>query len=225
MKIITASNGKMNEILDVALAMNRRLGYVPQIITPPKEYDDYTFGEWPERIRGKSPYKPEIILKAVQNTSHPIAWLDADAFCVKPIEPAFDHDFDIAVTVRRRGEIKHIEHHPQYGYINAGVLFFKPSSRTVKLLRQWIARVKETESRSDQEALTTLLRESDELTKGNKTFRHQSSGAVVHTFTTDEYNWFYWPESVPETARILHMKRGKRERGLAWAKQQLCERV
>lgn len=222
MKIITVADERMKAIASLTLKLNDQAGYQTEQWPIPPQFDGYTFGTWPERIRGKCPYKALIVQNALQNYSKPIVWMDADAFCVSRIESVFEKLFDIAVTVKRPDELTTTPYPAQYGHINAGVMFFRPNHRTARFLKTWQKRTGAIESHSDQEALTRMLLEvSGELKRGDTIV--DANGTKILLLSTDEYNWYYWPEPVPATAKILHMKTDKREVGLAYAMQRVCE--
>lgn len=219
-RIITAADERFHEIMATSVGVTHRLGYEPRAYVLgrdfelPEAYREYTCGDWPLHIRGKLPYKPQIIRQALRELACPLIWMDADAFALQPLDDVFDGTFDIAVTVRRLSE-RVCNYPAQYGYINAGVLFFNNTPQVAEFIGHWIETVEQSSSKSDQEALNSLLLPIDPLEVFGSVFQHPC-GARIKILSTDEYNWYYWPEPVPSTAKIAHMKTDRRAAALKW---------
>jgi hypothetical protein len=136
------------------------------------------FTKWPSRAI----HKPEVIAAAMQEFNEPLVYLDADTLLRQRVDELCG-TFDVGVTIRRPIE------QSIHGRINAGVLFFNATPQAKELVQTW--RQVTQEIGNDQEALSTLLTDS----------RWR-----VSEFPCDVYNWYYYPDKPPPTAKILHLK-------------------
>ena len=135
----------------------------------------------------KCTFKPLLIKKVLGNTREPFAWIDVDCLIVGKLDIKFN--FDLGVTMRRKSERDQDEYSDYSGWINAGVIFINNTLRAKRLVEEWIEEIPNTKTGTDQEALSNLVRRRPE----------------IKAFTTDEYNFFYFPEE-PGNAKILHFK-------------------
>ena len=223
-KIITAGDDQYRDMIEGAMIMNARCGYdtlvydigrlgigQPFDITSDLEIIASPSIMYTGPPKSKSTFKPKIILDALQhhvNDGTHFVWVDADAFCIQPIDDVFKSDFDIAVTMRRAMEdIPSIWPSIYNRYINAGVLFFKNTVETRIFINQWIRMIPLTTTITDQEALNRLLKPHVDFSKTGRVY--DASGIRVLLLTTDEFNFYYFPESPHTTTRILHFKGDK----------------
>ncbi len=136
------------------------------------------FQKWPSRAM----HKPQVIGEFVNSATDLVVYLDADTLVRQNIDEIVG-DYDIGVTVRRPREQKRL------GKVNAGVVFFRPTSRAKIFIERW---KRETQTLgNDQEALNALLAEPD---------------CTVAEFPTEIYNWYYFPQSPPKQAKIIHYR-------------------
>lgn len=158
----------------------------------------------------RSPYKPLLIKRALEDFGDFTVWLDADAFPRARFDEIEEQHYDIGVTIRRDTErgLPYTDNAYYAGYVNAGVIFANPTTETWAFLEKWSNQVAEVKSKSDQEALTRILLEEVDLS--NRTGVHQVGDALVGLFPTDIYNFYYWIKHWAETpgddVKIVHGK-------------------
>lgn len=159
-----------------------------------------------DRTFSKSPYKPFIIRKALQDTKGFVAWLDADAMAIRKFDEVESDDYDIGVTMRRPHERGGTEYPEYSGYANAGVMFFNYNERTMNFIDAWIRTLPHTYTQSDQQALVKLCLECTDFSEYDKVFVHPRYGTRIKVFKCDEYNFYYYPETPFPTTKIVHLK-------------------
>ena len=150
-------------------------------------------------------HKPDIILDALSRTEplSTVVYLDGDAFLVKPIDEIDDMPFDVGVTVRREGESEDEpldSHKKVMGQVNAGVLFFRHTQRTLDFVGKWKSLTQQVGN--DQLALCTLLNVNIELPRNGIILIGELN---VLTLPTDIYNNYY-EEDMSDEIKIIHMK-------------------
>jgi hypothetical protein len=223
MKIITAATGDMKDMVNRSMYKNTRQGYAPILydlggLGYGKYYDP---AQDVEMARGSgvisspnfianSIWKPKIILDALENTNEKhLVWMDADAFCIRPIHQTFQLNFDIAVTIRPPSENEHSSWPMFDGYINAGVIFFRNNESTKELVRQWIDAIPHTQTRTDQEALNVVM-EAPRMRKHYRVYRTMSLIPKM-SLPTEIYNYYYFPLEPKDRTKVLHFKGHKEE--------------
>ena len=236
MKIITAGDGNYAEMVRGAVAMNKRVGYETLVYdigglgfgkpfdisqdlamirdTPRKLYTGTTLQ--------KGSFKPKIILDALETfpDEKAFAWIDSDAFCIKQIHwILYRRKFDIAVTMRRTGEHAGTEFPMWDQYINSGVVLINNSPAVRQFVRMWIDLVPETQALSDQEALNIMC-DAPRLKEYDKVY-HINSYSILN-LSTDEYNFYYFPEKPHPYTKVLHFK-GIKENTLKYFNQYLIQ--
>lgn len=218
--IVTCANAAYDEIIKASMARNTGLGYKVRV------YDIGSLGigkpfntnfmpvAIAERLRGRLPIKPLIILQGLKDAGVPVCWMDADAFAIRRFDDV-GMDFDVAVTMRRPEERGATRWPTFYGFANAGVIFFNHTPAAFQFIDMWIREVEMTSSLSDQEALNRLVLQATDFTEYNKVFR---LGAIrIKILKTDEYNFYYWPQDpLPETC-IVHAKTDRRSAFDDWS--------
>lgn len=131
--------------------------------------------------------KPYCYQDFINYYNQPFLFLDGDAWLIREIPELLQDDFSIGVTIRRSGD-------RDFGInscrvINSGV--FKLNDLTIPEL--WIERMKRThEKLVEQTALTRMI--------------FDGTIKQVRFFPCEEYNYYWIDTSIPETAKILHMK-------------------
>ena len=166
--------------------------------------------------RVKSAMKPELILKALNETDDDVTWIDGDAFLVRPIdEIEADTSFDIGLTVRPKRVNKKTH------YINAGVIFVKNNPAGRGFVEAWIEAMPpvptdttvKPKHYSDQMTLeeTLVLPNIDVIPWDSYGSVHEVHGARVKFFECSKYNNFnlhllaVW-KGPDEDTKILHFK-------------------
>lgn len=217
MFIITAADKNYEWLLNISVAQNKARGYNPYIydlnqtlgygspfLVEKEESRNSTVLEKP--LANQMPYKPKLLKKAInQHASKKcIAWFDADAFAIRRFDEIDEmEDFDIGVTLRRPDESLHINRMCN-GYINAGVIFIKPSLKLNAFFDRWSQETLISKFNSDQHALNVILFQYSAMLHRNVVC--DVEGIRVKLFPTEDYNWYYWPMEPPRTTKIIHLK-------------------
>ena len=225
MKIITAADANYKEMVQGAVAMNKRVGYetivydigglgfgIPFDISEDLQMIASTKRElYTGTNVQKGSFKPKIILDAMLRNPHEqwMVWIDSDAFCIQQIHwLTYWRCFDIAVTMRRRGEHADTKFPMWDQYINSGVVFLHNTAYMRDFVRKWIALVPHTEALSDQEALNIMC-DAPKLKEYNKMYT--INGTKILNLSTNEYNFYYFPEKPQPYTKVLHFKGVKEE--------------
>lgn len=154
--------------------------------------------------RSKSLFKPDIIRKCLEEHKDFTVYLDGDALLHDRIDEIVSDDYDIGVTLRRPSEIEsewHVENADIVRYVNAGVIFFNPTEATFKFINLW----KETTEKvkNDQKALNQLVC-PEKYPEVNSIC--PINGVRVKYFSGNQYNFYYFDESLSQKIKILHFK-------------------
>lgn len=219
MKIITAADGKYKEMVIASMAMNARQGYqtivydlgglgfgIPWDVTADMEMIRKQDTPYTGTNMMKAPFKPRIILDALINNPNEdrLAWIDADAYCIDQIHMImYRKVWDIAVTMRRANENKHSIYPMFDGYINSGVMLLRNNACTRGFIQRWIDALPTAPTLVDQEALNMVLGAPD-LTECNRIY--DVGNVKVMVLSTDEYNFYYFPDEPHEYTKVLHFK-------------------
>ena len=190
MRIITASNKTHENHLKTLLASADKVGYKIEVF----DLDELGIGE--DDLTGvfkSCSFKPNLLKDIKEFT----VWVDDDCIFMDRIDEV-EGDYDIGVTIRRESERNRDKHSNYSGWLNAGVVFVNNTSAAKRFVKLWIDHIPETETKTDQEALSDLVRKGVD-------------GVRIKQFKTDEYNWFYFPEE-PKVAKIIHLKTDVREK-------------
>ena len=155
--VITAANKKFKNMCDVL---------VRSLVDLRQKYHVYDLGDlgYGEPFDGdvfeeegrKIPSKPFMIKDALNkvNKDEYVVWMDAVTILWQNLH-GIQGNYDIGVTVRG---VKFFEDQP----INAGVMFFKKTSATLKFVDKWIERMTKVDGtkqgRSDQREMNRFLR-------------------------------------------------------------------
>jgi len=223
MKIITAANKEFEHLLRISIKNNTLNGHdiILYDLNGTLGYGNtFTIDKYFKKMDGnlkygKSPYKVDIILDALSYNSDEkcIMWLDVDAFTIKPLDDIEnDNTFDLAVTLRTMHEktISAFNHRDSEwcGYINAGVIFMRPSKKLIKFLIRWQYETAKSQYNSDQHALNNILLQYSTLTRHGEII--DIDGLKIKILNTEEYNWYYWPKDPLLKTKILHFKEHKK---------------
>lgn len=208
MTVITAANQRFAHVIGHTAAANVRAGYSPLIFPVPDSYAGH--GDAEEFCAGKSPWKPDLLLRALTLFGDDVLWLDADAWVIRPVKSLCSLDCDIAVTLRPSSEQYGVPEplRDMYGYINAGVIFARPTNAAKSFIARWIQYTDMTGTKSDQHALNILCNPWN-YNIGDTVDIY---GARVHFLSTREWNFYYCPEEPLPQTKILHFKTDTRHR-------------
>lgn len=154
--------------------------------------------------RSKSLFKPDIVKHCLEKHREFTVYLDGDALLCDRIDEVATNDYDIGVTLRRFSEIEnewHKENIDIVKYVNAGVIFFNPTEATSRFVDLWMKTT--VEVKNDQKALNQLVcpdhyPETDSI--------HTLNGVRIKYFSGDQYNFYYFDESLSRNIKILHFK-------------------
>jgi hypothetical protein len=111
-----------------------------------------------------------ICRDCLERTDNNLVFIDADALVWNRLDPVFQKDFDVALTMRRLNDIKigpvpgiKSEMPIPYKVLNAGVLYFKNNELSRRFVNLWIDKVLRIRDFAlDQTALAQLVLDADE---------------------------------------------------------------
>jgi hypothetical protein len=193
--IVTAANENFKKYVDYTKKSVETVGYDCLVYDLGNlGYGKPFSGLVSDKINAKIPCKPAIILDAIQQIENDdyLVWMDADTVLLESIDEVCQN-YDIAVTLRSANHM--ISGIP----INAGVIFFKKTERSIQFLNYWDKLCKLSDS--DQ----TVLNEIIKVKNGQEQKILSFNGLLVKVFTCEEYNNFYFSED-QRAAKILHYK-------------------
>ncbi len=216
MVILTGATRQYGNFITYATAQANKLGYRVEIYDlgglgygidweTDQQFIDHGFyvqiGNW----RSRALHKPLMVKHCLQSKKKFIAYLDADAILADTIDEVATDDYDIGVTVRRPGETcNDADYHDFFGRINAGVIFFNNTPASINFCECW--EKKTLDLQNDQRALNKLINPHDNDINSGDTF---NVGDVrIKCFSTEIYNFYYFPESPSPGTKILHYKDG-----------------
>jgi hypothetical protein len=212
LQIITAHDAAFRPMVEKTLEANQRLGYVvdhwPLVSTIIPETPSLAIESWSP----KSSWKPKLI-QAAMRVSHfrrTLVWMDADAWCIRPIDEVDTGDYDVAVTMRGQDERMSYRWPEIFGFLNAGFIVIRPTIGAAKFLDKWVEQTRTVYSRSDQHALNNVVRQFTDLREYNKVF--EFDGMRVKILSCEEYNWIYLPTEPKPFTKVLHAKKDVREK-------------
>ena len=245
--MVTAGDHRFRELVQRSRAQIERFGYRVLIF----DLGDLGFGEpfdvGSEQFRQRGDYgryqghrrptralhKPALIRAGLsQSGGSFVVYLDGDAVLLQPIDEIVG-DYDVGVTVRpaSRAARAQTEVRKLDGYVNAGVLFFRPGPGTDAFMTRWERATDELHN--DQAALNSLLEPYWPLRAG---VTLDVAGVRVRTFPDVLYNNYYlpkrWSSYVKDPrllgwqlqlrrAKIVHLKGEWRRRHLRWIERRL----
>jgi hypothetical protein len=157
--------------------------------------------------KSKAIHKPKIIYDCMMERRGPVLYLDADALLVSKIDEIFEsNDFDFGFTIRRHDELSKepvMNHRKIMGQINAGVLFFNHTDKSLNFLSEWEKQIQT--HKNDQLALNLMITEI--LLRDGVV--NTSLGKIL-TVPTDIYNFYYFNElyfdMIKRKIKIFHLK-------------------
>lgn len=115
--------------------------------------------------------KPHVLEKALRLTDHDIVFIDADAVVQKPVELAFEKQFDLGVTCEEPDDVvvgpnpAECIDRPSYPIraVNTGVVFLRNNAAAHSILKDWVGEMEQVlDVCTEQTALANLImRKSD----------------------------------------------------------------
>ncbi|MEN8140604.1 MAG: putative nucleotide-diphospho-sugar transferase [Thermodesulfobacteriota bacterium] len=154
--------------------------------------------------KSKSLFKPEIVKMCMEKHDDIVAYLDGDAQLLGCLNEVNTDDYDIGVTLRDEDEIKsewHQAHIDIVRFVNAGVIFFRPTEVAKGFVETWHDLTNEVGN--DQMALNKLTCPEDYPQVGGvKTI----NGVRVKYFPCRKYNYYYFGDSWNDDVKIFHFK-------------------
>jgi hypothetical protein len=196
----------------------KSLGYTPIVydlgslgIGEPFYVDDLTFktkGYYDTKVLGdyksRSLFKPEIVKRCMNTYNDIIVYLDGDAQLYDSIDEVKTEDYDIGVTLRDPSEFEsnwYQKHFEIVKYVNAGVIFFRPTEATKKFLDSWKQMTKNLGN--DQMALNKLTC-PDNYPAPNTILT--INGIRIKYFPCTQYNFYYFDTGINRNIKIMHFK-------------------
>ncbi len=200
--VILGANGKYRDFARYAVAKAEIHGY--NVI--PYDLGGLGFGVPfevpPETLvanRGQFPpalFKMDIIEKTLRDHDK-VLLVDADAFIERPVDEAFEDEFDIGVTFRpNNAGMVEMYRNPEssrsqrMGYINSGAVFAKQTSKAFEFLKAW--KKEAYRMNTDQGGLNAVVMP---YTKWNLEEEEEPPGYVetpwakVRVFKSIDYNY------------------------------------
>jgi len=136
------------------------------------------------------------------NIGRDIVLIDADTLVLKDLRPAFNHDFDIAFTIKKGNRI------PMD--INAGVVFVRCSERTADFFNMWCDKDDEIfNDRKKFNAAQKLARGQNQASLGLLLTGNKKLGCDIEYLSCHKWNCVppYLVDMTDNTA-IIHVKNG-----------------
>jgi len=154
--------------------------------------------------KSKSLFKPEIVKLSMTKHDELIVYLDGDAQLCGCIDEVDTDDYDIGVTLRDAKELDndwHRDHMDIVKYVNAGVIFFRPTQKTRDFVVSWANLTEQLGN--DQMALNKLTCPDDYPAAWSV---QVLNGVRVKYFPGKIYNFYYFMEAMALGAKIFHFK-------------------
>ncbi len=193
-------------------------GYTPLVydlgslgIGEPIPEDDISFaklGYYSREVhngyKSKSLFKPKLIKDCMKKYNAFVVYLDGDAQLYNRIDEVTEGEYDVGVTLRDVLEIKsewHQRHFDIVKYVNAGVIFFKPTKAGKSFIELWQKVTDEVGN--DQMALNKLVC-PDYYPEVNSILA--INGIKIKYFPCRQYNYYYFKEGLFPDIKIMHFK-------------------
>ena len=177
-----------------------------------------------KNVTSNAVFKPEMIKTCMEKYNDIIVYIDADAQLCDSIDEIAEGDYDIGVTLRDAAEIDTDWFRDNYEwtkYINAGIMFFKPTDATKEFIELW-QKITE-EFGDDQLALNKLACPDDYPEAGSIV---AMNGVRVKFFPCKQYNYYYFNEGLEDNIKIMHFKGDVRHFfPFTWRKKIYCKTI
>lgn len=160
-----------------------------------------------EAIKGyksKSLFKPKLVKACIAEHQDITVYLDGDAQLCGDLSAADTNDYDVGVTLRHSSELEgewHQHHFEIAKYVNAGVIFFRPTPATDKFLDRWDTQTDELGN--DQMALNKLACPDYYPEAGSVL---EIDGVRIKYFPGEIYNFYHFMELKSASAKVMHFK-------------------
>ncbi|MEM8875299.1 MAG: putative nucleotide-diphospho-sugar transferase [Planctomycetota bacterium] len=222
MRVITAGNSRYRPIVELGVAQAHLMGYDVGLFdlgdlgigwAHPIEVDPRLAVEGNYKVdeKGyptKALHKPRMLREAQERYGgSDLLYLDGDAILVRPVHDIFDHDFDVAVTVRPKHERdRTLRMRPAWdqwiGWVNAGVVALADSAGAVEFVHRWAAEC--DRKGNDQFALNEMVNPKHRRLRPGETW--VEDGVRIHALDGQKYNFGGFHAPGYEEASILHLK-------------------
>ena len=174
--------------------------------------------------KSKSLFKPAIVKLSMERHDDIVVYLDGDAQLNGCIDEVDTDDYDIGVTLRDSSELEsgwHQAHIDIVKFINAGVIFFRPTSVTNAFVDTW--KNLTDEIGNDQMALNKLTCPEEYP----KAWSVQTiDGVRIKYFPCKQYNFYYFEDGLVPDIKIMHFKGPVRHfYPFNWKKRLYCRTV
>jgi len=154
--------------------------------------------------KSKSLFKPKMVMSCIEEHQEMTVYLDGDAQLCESLIDTDTNDYDVGVTLRHPVELEgdwYEEHIEIAKYVNAGVIFFRPTEATTKFLKNWD--ILTDEIGNDQMALNKLTCPDYYPEVGSVV---EINGIRIKYFAGEEYNYYYFKELKSTGVKIMHFK-------------------
>ncbi|MFX1277674.1 MAG: hypothetical protein ACFFAT_21855 [Promethearchaeota archaeon] len=161
--------------------------------------------------------KPLCILDCAKKIKENLIYFDADAVLINPIDEIFEDSFDVGITIFDEELVKEVNFLKYFMGIelNAGVIFFRSSSKNMQLfIQEWLNDI-EISKKPDQFSLFSLIKDRNKeifeksynvgkITLSNTEFK-------IKAFPANIYNLFLVHEGYDDKkVKFLHFLRTPR---------------
>jgi len=212
------ANFTFSSVINKTVKKAQEFGYVAEVYDlgtlgfgRPFSVEDESFSKHgfyeKEVVKGyksKSLFKPKMVKSCLEEHKDLTVYLDGDALLCGDLSAIDTDDYDIGVTLRHTSELEgewHQEHFEIAKYVNAGVIFFRPTSGTEGFLDRWDKLTDELGN--DQMALNKLTCPDYYPEIGSVL---DIDGVRVKYFAGTEYNYYYFKEHSTSGVKIMHFK-------------------
>ena len=157
-----------------------------------------------EGYKSKSLFKPALVKHCIKKHRDIVVYVDGDAELRQRIDEIDTDDYDVGVTLRDPFELQgdwYEEHQEIVRFVNAGVIFFRDTPATAEFLDRW--EVLTDEVGNDQMALNSLSCPDEYPRIGSI---EVINGVRIKYFSCLDYNFYYFDEKLPGSAKIWHWK-------------------
>jgi len=177
-----------------------------------------------DNVSQRALFKPELIKACMERKDDIVVYIDGDAQLCSSIDEIAEGDYDIGVTVRDTTEVNNEWYRNNFEwvkYVNAGVIFFKPTEATKEFIKVW--QKKTYEVGDDQVALNKLACPDDYPEVGSIV---TMNGVRVKFFPCKQYNYYYFNDGLVDNIKIMHFKGDVRHfYPFNWRKRLYCKTV
>ena len=177
-----------------------------------------------KNVTSNALFKPVLIKDCMEKHDDIVVYIDGDAQLVDSIDEIAEDDYDIGVTLREYSEIDNEWYRRNFEwtkFVNAGVIFFKPTEATKKFLDVWH---KATDEVGDDQVALNRLACPDTYPEAGSIVNMQ--GVRVKFFPCKHYNYYYFKQGLVDNIKIMHFKGDVRHfYPFNWRKRLYCRTV